>query len=282
MNQQLSALFGLKWHPFSSEVPTAALQLNPRAENFCWRIEHSLTREGGFAMIHGEPGTGKSVVMRQLAERLARQPELTVGVINHPQSSLGDFYREMGEVFGVPLRPHNRWGGFKALRESWQTHMETTLHRPVLLIDEAQEMSPAVLSELRLMASARFDSRSLLCVVLAGDSRLPEKLRREELIPLGTRIRTRLVTEPAQRDELVVSLKHLISEAGNASLISPPLIQTLCDQALGNYRVLMTMGAELLAVAVQRQLAQIDEKLYLEICAQTQSTSSRRIAPSRR
>jgi hypothetical protein len=46
--------------------------------------------------------------------------------------------------------------------------------------------------------------------------------------------------------------------------------------------VLMTLGAELLAVAVQRQLAQIDEKLYLEICAQTQSTSSRRIAPSRR
>jgi general secretion pathway protein A len=69
--------------------------------------------------------------------------------------------------------------------------------RVVLLVDEAQEMAPAALSELRLMASARFDSQPLLCVVLAGDARLIEKLRREELIPLGSRIRTRLATEHA-------------------------------------------------------------------------------------
>jgi general secretion pathway protein A len=102
-----------------------------------------------------------------LAERLARLPDVTVGAINHPQSNLADFYRELGDVFGVPLRPHNRWGGFKALREQWQAHLESTRRRPVLLIDEAQEMAPSVLSELRLMASARFDSQPLLCVVLA-------------------------------------------------------------------------------------------------------------------
>jgi general secretion pathway protein A len=76
----------------------------------------------------------------------------------------------------------------------------------VLLIDEAQEMSPAALCELRLMASARFDSQPLLCVVLAGDARLIDKLRREELIPLGSRIRTRLATEHASREELIDSL----------------------------------------------------------------------------
>ncbi|MCK7501484.1 MAG: ATP-binding protein [Comamonadaceae bacterium] len=105
--------------------------------------------------------------------------------INHPQSNLADFYRELGDIFAVPLRPHNRWGGFKALRERWLAHLETTRRRAVLLIDEAQEMSPAALCELRLLASARFDSQPLLCVVLAGDARLIEKLRREELIPLG-------------------------------------------------------------------------------------------------
>lgn len=71
--------------------------------------------------------------------------------------------------------------------------------RAVLLVDEAQEMSPAALCELRLMASARFDSQPLLCVVLAGDARLIDKLRREELIPLGSRIRTRLATEHTSR-----------------------------------------------------------------------------------
>jgi hypothetical protein len=100
------------------ELPTEAIYVPPRIENFCWRIEQAQIREGGFAMIHGDPGTGKSVALRLLAERLARLPDITVGAINHPQSNLVDFYREMGDIFAVPLRPHNRWGGFKALRES--------------------------------------------------------------------------------------------------------------------------------------------------------------------
>ena len=58
------------------------------------------------------------------------------------------------------------------------------------------------LCELHLLASARFDSQPLLCVVLAGDARLVDKLRREEMIPLGSRIRTRLATEHASREEL--------------------------------------------------------------------------------
>ena len=62
----------------------------------------------------------------------------------------------MGDLFGVALKPHNRWGGFKALRERWSAHIESTLVRPVLLVDEAQEMPPAVLSELRLLTSTRF------------------------------------------------------------------------------------------------------------------------------
>lgn len=129
------------------------------------------------------PCSGKSIVLRLLAERLKRLPDITVGAINHPQSNLADFYRELGDTFAVPLKPSNRWGGFKALRERWFSHLEASRCRPVLLIDEAQEMAPQVLSELRLLASARFDSQPLLCIVIAGDARLIEKLRREELIP---------------------------------------------------------------------------------------------------
>ncbi|MDO9202660.1 MAG: hypothetical protein Q7U58_15250, partial [Hydrogenophaga sp.] len=78
------------------------------------------------------------------------------------------------------------------MRERWLGHMESSRTRAVLLVDEAQEMTPQVLSELRLLCCSRFDSQPLLCIVLAGDARLLEKLRREELIPLGSRIRTRL------------------------------------------------------------------------------------------
>ena len=106
-------------------MPTEALYIPARIENFCWRIEQALIREGGFAMIHGDPGTGKSVALRVLAQRLARLPDITVGVVSHPQSSLVDFYRELGDIFAVPLKPHNRWGGFKTLREVWFSHMSS-------------------------------------------------------------------------------------------------------------------------------------------------------------
>jgi hypothetical protein len=111
-------------------------------------------------------------------------------------------------------------------------------------------MSPAALCELRLLASARFDSQPLLCVVLAGDARLIDKLRREDLIPLGSRIRTRLATEHASREELIEGLAHLLTGAGNATLMTQQLRHTLCDHAAGNYRILTTMAAELLAVAL--------------------------------
>jgi len=265
MNKKLLALYGLKWNPFSPELPTEALHVTPQVEHFCWRIEQNLIREGGFAMITGDPGAGKSVVMRLLAERLEQLRDLTVGAIAHPSSNLADFYREMGDLFGVELKPHNRWGGFKALRERWLAHLDGTLMRPVLLIDEAQEMHPAVLSELRLLSSMQFDSRSLLSVILAGDARLTLKLRRDELLPLGSRIRTRLVMEYADRGELMACLKHLLATAGNASLMTPELMQTLCDHAVGNYRVLTGMAAELLAAAARQEITRLDEKLYLEV-----------------
>ena len=281
MNHKLLALYGLKFNPFSPELPTKAIFVPPKVENFCWRIEHAQVREGGFAMIHGDPGTGKSVVLRLLAQRLSNVPDITVGAINHPQSNLADFYRELGDIFGVGLRPSNRWAGFKALRERWLSHLESSRIRAVLLIDEAQEMTTQALSELRLLSSARFDSQPLLCIVLAGDARLIEKLRHDDLVPLGSRIRTRLTTEFASRQELLACLEHLLADAGNASLMTPQLRHTLCDHAAGNYRILTTMAAELLAVGAQRELPQLDEKLYLDVFAQPDSAPKRRVAPTR-
>lgn len=267
MNHNLKTLYGLKFNPFCADLPLEALHVTPALENFAWRIENGIAHEGGFALIIGQPGTGKSVSLRVLAERLERLREVSVGCLEHPQSSLADFYREMGERFAVPLKPHNRWGGFRSLREKWIAHIDTTLMRPILLIDEVQEMNPNVLSELRILTSTRFDSRNILSVVLAGDQRLAHKLRREDLLPLGSRIRTRLLLEPASSEELRSCLQHLMAAAGNAKLMTRELIDTLCDHALGNYRMLVTMANELLSVATQRQLDSLDEKLYLEVFA---------------
>jgi general secretion pathway protein A len=283
MDTKLLALFSLKYNPFSPDLPTEALRLTPKLEDFCWRLEHAHLKEGGFALVTGDPGTGKSVALRVLASRLGRLRDVVVGSITHPQSNLADFYREMGDVFGVPLKPHNRWGGFKALRQCWQSYIESTLSRPVLLIDEAQEMSTPVLSELRLLSSMHFDSRILLSVVLAGDARLTHRFRQDELLPLGSRIRTRLTLDYASPEELRACLEHLVSSAGNAQLLTPHLAATLADHAAGNYRTLTTLAGELLATAAQRELSQLDEKLFFEVFAPPQAPrASRAPAAARR
>jgi len=271
VNKKLLALYGLKWNPFAPDVPVEALRVTPRIESFCWRVEQ-LAGDGGFALITGAPGTGKSVTLRIHAERLTAQRDFTVGVLSRPQSRLGDFYRELGDLFGVALHPHNRWGGVKLLRERWQAHIDAAFSRPVLIVDETQEMVPAVLSELRLLASARFDSHILLTVVLAGDGRLVERLRSDEFLPLASRMRVRLALERSTPDELHDCLRQAMHKAGAAKLMTEELIATLCDHAQGNLRALMNMAGELLATAAQREEHQIDERLFLEMTSQGAET----------
>src|SRR5258708_22412317 len=125
-----------------------------------------------------------TVTMRCLASSLGGTRDRRIGIVIRPKAGLDDFYREMGDLFGVELAPHNRWAGAKVLRERWQSHIDAALSRPVLIVDEAQEMPPAVLAGLRLLSSARLDSHILLTVVLARHGPLPERLRFQGLPPL--------------------------------------------------------------------------------------------------
>lgn len=267
MTKKLQQIYGLKWNPFAPDVPTDALLATPRIDSFTWRVEH-VARDGGFAAVIGEPGTGKSVTLRLLAARLAALRDVVVGILTRPQAGLADFYREVGHLFGVPLSPHNRWAGSKALRDTWLAHIDAALFRPVLLIDEAQDVRTEVLNELRLLASAELDSRVILTVVLAGDRRLQERLRAIDLLPLDSRIRVRLVLDGASRDDLAQCLRHALEKAGNPRLLTPGLLDTLADHAGGNHRTLMAHAHELLLAGMERDVAQLDEKLFFEIFAQ--------------
>jgi len=262
-DKKLLALYGLKWNPFLPAIPVEALWHPPGIDTFLYRLENSVI-DGGFAMVCAEPGLGKSKILQFLANRLSLMSEVVVGVMERPQSSLGDFYRELGELFGVNLSPANRYGGFKALRQRWQNHIQTTLLRPVLLIDEAQEMVTPCLNEIRLLSSSEFDSRCLLTTVLSGDTRLPERFRSTSLVSLGSRIRLRMMIEPYDPQILFGYLKHCLEQAGACHLMTESLMETLSEHASGNLRMLNTMAAELLDKAAQQELPKLDEKLFLE------------------
>lgn len=278
--KKMQALYGLKWNPFVQDIPAEAIVKTPRFEQFCYRVE-TLTLEGGFALITGESGLGKSVSLRALSDHLTKTPEIITGEISRPQSGLADFYREMGSVFGVDLRVSNRWGGYKALRERWRAHTDSSLLRPVLMIDEAQEMQPAVLRELRLLSMEKFDSVCLLTIILAGDSRLTHAFKQPDLVPLGTRIRTRLVMESWMKPQLIELLQESTKRAGNPGLLSADLTETLADHAAGNPRVMMNIAAECLAAGIKKETMQLDSGLFFEIFPLSQAQSGgRRRSPA--
>jgi type II secretory pathway predicted ATPase ExeA len=143
---------------------------------------------------------------------------------------------------------------------------------PVLLIDEAQQVSSDCLTELRLLQSHHFDSQNLLFTILCGDNRLPERFRSPDLLPLGSRIGLRLMLSPEQLHDY---LKFAIDQAGNAQLMTDELTQTLAAHAANNLRVLNQMAAELLVVAAQRNLPRIDESLFFELFSPTGSKQRR-------
>ena len=264
MNRQHLTLYGLKWNPFATDLPVDGLMTTPAVDNFCRRIEHHLVRQGGFALIAGEPGIGKSVALRLLANRLERTEGLNVAVLSHPSSNIGDFYREMADLFGITLIHNNLWAGFKGLRQRWLAHLDDTRMRPLLLVDEAQELPNQVLTEMRLLTSTEFDSRAILSVVLAGDNRLLAKLRSPDLQPIASRIRQRLVMTRAEPDELTRLLDHLLDKAGNPGLMTTGLKDTIVAHSSGNPRALAIMADGLLAAAAEHDRELLDEKLFIE------------------
>lgn len=278
---KIKALFGLKYNPFLPNIPAEDLWTPPGGEMFLFRVE-TLVMDGGFALISGEPGMGKSKLLHRLATHLAQIDGVVVGTIQRPQNTLGDFYRELGALFGVALKPSNRYGGFKALRAKWREHVKSALFKPVLLIDESQEVYDICFNELRILSSAHFDSECLLTTVLCGDSRLTDRFAAANLLPLASRIRVRMILEPMDRDTLQGFLHHLLSNAGAPHLMTPDLCNVLVDHSAGNLRILTSMAAELLSAAVDRELKQLDEKLFIEVFSSKPRPSAPKKPPRKR
>jgi general secretion pathway protein A len=262
--RKLHSLYGLKWNPFLSEVPMEAFIKDDSTKRFCWRVEQ-VVMDGGFAMVTGDPGTGKSITLRHLYAHLSEITELNVRVMTRPQSGIRDFYREISELFEVPVKQNNRFGSFANLRAYWKSHIKTSMFSPVLLIDEAQEAQDEVLNELRLLSSIDLDSRNILAVILSGDNRLPEKLRQTNLLPLESRIRIRHHLDKRPQAELIQILSESIKQAGSPNLMTSHLIQSLAEHSMGNIRAMMLMANELLATAAESEQRQLDENLFFEV-----------------
>lgn len=256
--------FGLKWNPFEGGVPAESLWSSDETDDFVLRVQQ-LSRVGGFALVTGTPGMGKSAVLRHMRHQLSAGNKTQVNELCRPQSRLRDFYYELGALYGVPMTGANRFGTFQRLREDWQNKINAHKQRPLLIIDEAQELHPEVLLELRLLASVDLDARSILTVVLAGDLRLAALLERPEHRPVRSRVRASLQLSEWPAERLTTFLRHQVSEAGRPDLIAPEVIHALGEQSLGSPRILNALCNECLIYARQAGRPSIDMDTYLDL-----------------
>jgi len=261
---KLRNYFSLEFNPFSSDIPWKKLYCSLRSKAFINSIK-ILTNTGGFALLTGEPGLGKSQTLRLIKGSLEELADMKVSVLSRPQSNIPDLYNELGDIFSVKIPlSFNRWNGFKKLRDRWKDHIQSTLLQPVIIIDEAESMQEKTLNELRLLSSLELDSKNALTIILAGDNRLISNLRTEGLLPLESRIKTRLNLEKQSVEDLDLFLTHLLIESKNPNLFTQKTKQLLIESSNGNYRSMIILGNKLLNFAFSKEKQIIDEKLFFE------------------
>jgi type II secretory pathway predicted ATPase ExeA len=245
---EMKSAFNLKWNPFDSDFPTQGIHICPKTELFL-DFMGNYVYKGGFAMITGQPGTGKSTVCRLLLSRIKDLNDVSVVALSRPQSTLGDFYRELGNKFSFETSVSNRYGSFKKLRETWLKTAQERMIKPVIIIDEAQALKKVIIEELLTLSSHSFDSKRLVTIVLSGDERLKISLDSQDFLPLKSRLAYTLHLAPKDQYAIHELLKDLTSKAGNPDLIDSEVYQTLANTCLGNARTLMHTLNQLLLTA---------------------------------
>ena len=123
-------------------------------------------------------------------------------------------------------------------------------------------------------------ARSFDVGLFFGHTVWDRSLKEADLLPIASRVRARLRTEALAPSQLLQCLNHLLKMAGNPKLMNPPLLQTLCEHAASNLRLLTNMANELLAAAVHQERKQIDEKLFFEVLPWTQSRAPNTYEPT--
>jgi general secretion pathway protein A len=260
---KLCQRYNLKYNPFKSDIPVIGLYKSPQTSNFIDRID-DLVMDGGFACITGEPGLGKSSIMRQISSRLKEIAEFSVVEMTRPQSSIADIYRELTDIYSLNSTHFNRFQDFKQLRAKWKSHINTTLFRSVLLIDEAQYLKTPVLDELRIMVGDDFDSKKILTIVFSGDNRFNEKLEEEALQPLRSRISVRINLNAMMPDELFNMSETLLRNAGNSALIDTKVLETVANASAGIPRAMVHSLDQLLQLAYRSDATKVDSHILFK------------------
>jgi len=206
--------YGLAEKPFSITPDPRYLYLGGRHAEALAHLVYGISEAGGFIQLTGEVGTGKTTIIRSL---LARQPDnAEIALILNPRMNAPEFLLTLCEELGI-LLPDDAIGSVKELVDILNRYLlkaHAQGKRVVLIVDEAQNLSPEVLEQVRLLTNLETETQKLLQIILIGQPELREVLARNDLRQLAQRITGRYHLDPLSRDESAAYVKHRLRIAG--------------------------------------------------------------------
>lgn len=257
--------FGISESPFSIVPSARFLYLSDRHREALTHMLGSMGGGGGFGLLTGEVGTGKTTVLRALVPRLPQATQ--VAVILNPSLSTHELLAALSDELTISYPEH---ASIKILTDGIYQHLLTNHQagkQTLLLIDEAQHLMPDVLEQLRLLTNLETDSTKLLKVVLVGQPELQQLLQQERLRQLAQRITSRYHLLPLTLEEVseyinyrlrVVDCLHQVFAPAQTQQIAkatggiPRLINLVCDKAM--------------QLAYQKMTHQIDKEIVAKAC----------------
>jgi len=250
------AHFGLSGAPFTREIAPQKMWRQPGLDDLVHDLEASVSARDSAAVI-APSGAGKTALIRRLVDCL---PEARYRVADIKVTSVGnrDLYRSLARALGI--EPSGTW---PSLLESLQAHAKalatTEARRTVFIIDEAQDMRPAVLSTLRMLTNFQLDSELLISLILVGDSGLEGLLHRPDMEALRSRLACVIRLRLLSRTETRSYIDHRLDIAGaRRPLLDDSAVEAVYDFTRGNIRAIDHLCRTALDIGARDAIETID------------------------
>jgi general secretion pathway protein A len=260
--------FGLSDNPFSIAPNPDYLYMSPRHKEALAHLIFGLRESGGFVMLTGEVGTGKTTVSRKLMQQL---PENTqVAMILNPTLSALELLGTICNELGVEYK--RKHASLKYFTDQILTKLANNHDHginTVLIVDEAQHLLPEVLEQLRLLTNLETNRDKLLKVVLIGQPELQQLLKRNELRQLAQRITARYHLLPLSSSEVGAYIAHRLGVAnGDISVFSKATIRAAFDITGGIPRVINLLCDRALTLTFTKQMQVVPQHIFVAAAEQ--------------
>src|SRR5579864_4306350 len=229
--------FGLKENPFNVNPDPRYLFLTQHTQEALACLTYGIETRKGFILLTGEVGTGKTTLINKMLDWLHKERVFTAFVFN-PRLSVAQFFDFMMADFGIPCESQQK-GQILLKLNQWLLDRYRAGERAVLVVDEAQNLSPQMLEEIRLLTNLETSTEKLLQIVLSGQPELDQKLNQPQLRQLRQRITLRAKTRQLTLEETrgYIHERMRIAGADNPDIFSPEAVAAVHRYSRGIPRV---------------------------------------------